>query len=312
MVSAMVLNQQLRFQGSAAIALVGMMSGAILNIFLDPIFIFALRLGVKGAAIATMISQLLSFFLLFFYGCTRKGNIPIKFSHFSPSGKRYLEMMRGGIPALFRQGLSSLAIIFINNFARPYGDAAIAAIAIVDRLCFFAYSLILGFGQGFQPVCGFNYGAKLYERLKKAFWFSTRICFIGLLLISLALAVFAPHIIALFRKDDLEVIAIGTLRLRLHCMGLPLMAIVIMYNMMTQTMGKTLEASITAFTRQGFFLVPALIILSSRLGLSGIHLATPIADIATFFVVIPLIIRVLRQLSFPETKQTRGEAVEKI
>ncbi|MCL1874611.1 MAG: MATE family efflux transporter, partial [Clostridiales bacterium] len=270
MVAAMVLNQQLRFQGSAAIAMVGMLSGAILNIFLDPLFIFVFRMGVKGAAIATMISQALSFFLLLFYGCTRKGNIPIRLSHFSPSVKRYVEMFRGGVPALLRQGLASVATIIINRFAGAYGDAAIAAISIVNRICMFAFSVVLGFGQGFQPVCGFNYGAKLYSRVKKAFWFCVRICFAGLLLLALVMAVFAPNIIALFRKDDLDVITIGARGLRLNCISLPLMAIVVMVNMMTQTMGKALEASIVAFSRQGLFLIPCLFIMGPLLGLWGI------------------------------------------
>jgi len=300
MVAATVLNQQLRFQGSAAIAMVGMLSGAILNIFLDPLFIFVFHMGVKGAAIATMFSQIVSFLLLFFYGSTRKGNIPVKFSHFSPSVKRYAEMFRGGIPALLRQGLSSAATIVINHFAGAYGDEAIAAISIVNRLCMFAFSVILGFGQGFQPVCGFNYGAKIYSRVKRAFLFCVRFCFIGLLIIALAMAVFAPHIIALFRKDDLEVITIGARGLRLNCISLPFMAIVVMCNMMTQTMGKALEASIIAVARQGLFLIPCIIILGPLIGLLGVQLATPVADMAGLCIVIPIAIRVLKQLSVPD------------
>jgi len=300
MVAATVLNQQLRFQGSAAIAMVGMLSGAILNIFLDPLCIFVFHMGVKGAAIATMFSQIVSFFLLLCYGCTRKGNIPIRFSHFSPSLKRYAEMFRGGIPALLRQGLSSAATIVINHFAGAYGDAAIAAISIVNRLCMFAFSVILGFGQGFQPVCGFNYGAKIYSRVKRAFLFCARFCFTGLLIIAIVMAVFAPHIIALFRKDDLEVIAIGARGLRLNCISLPFMAIVVMCNMMTQTMGKALEASIIAVARQGLFLIPSIFILSPLLGLLGIQLATSVADMIGLCIVIPIGARVLKQLSVPD------------
>jgi putative MATE family efflux protein len=300
MVAATVLNQQLRFQGSAAIAMVGMLSGAILNIFLDPLFIFVFHMGVKGAAIATMLSQIVSFFILLLYGCTRKGNIPIKFSHFSPSVKRFMEMFRGGIPALLRQGLSSAATIAINHFAGAYGDAAIAAISIVNRLCMFAFSVILGFGQGFQPVCGFNYGAKIYSRVKKAFLFCVRFCFIGLLIIAMAMAIFAPNIIALFRKDDLEVIAIGARGLRLNCISLPFMAIVVMCNMMTQTMGKALEASIIAIARQGLFLIPFIFILGPLMGLLGIQLATPVADMAGLLIVIPIMTKVLKQLSVPD------------
>ena len=297
MVSATVLNLQLRFQGSAAIAMVGMLTGAVLNIFLDPVFIFALGLGVRGAAIATLICQMCSFFILFFYACRRRENIPIKFSLFSPSLKIFIEMARGGVPALVRQGVHSIAFIIINHFARVYGDAAIAAISIVQRLGMFATSMMLGFGQGFQPVCGFNYGAKLYSRVKKAYWFCVRFCSIGLFVLALLMAVFAPQLIALFRKDDLEVMAIGIRWLRLLCITLPLSAFIIMSNMITQTMGKALEASIVALSRQGLFLIPSLFILSPLLGLLGIQLSTVLADIASLIIVIPLIMRILKSLS---------------
>jgi putative MATE family efflux protein len=299
-VSATVLNQQLRFQGSAAIAMFGMLSGAILNIFLDPLFIFVFKLGVKGAAAATLISQITSFCILFFYCSTRKGNIAIKFLYFSPSLQRYGEMFKGGVPALIRQSLMSIATIIINHFARPYGDAAIAAISISNRLSMFATSIVLGFGQGFQPVCGFNYGAKLYSRVRKAFWFCVKFCCGGLLIISIAMAVFAPQIIALFRKDDLEVIAIGAFGLRLHCVSLPFTAGIIMVNMMTQTMGKALEASIVALSRQGIFLIPSLFILSPLFGLNGIQFARPVSELASLVVVIPVMIKTLKSLSVPD------------
>ena len=300
MVAATVMNQQLRFQGSAAIAMTGMLSGAILNIFLDPLFIFVFRMGVRGAAVATMISQIVSFTILLFYGTTREGNISIKFRHFSPSVARYTEMFRGGIPALLRQGIMSVAVVIINHFARPYGDAAIAAISISNRISMFATSMVLGFGQGFQPVCGFNYGAKLFSRVKKAFWFCVRLCSSALLIIAIAMAIFAPHIIALFRKDDMEVIAIGALGLRLQCMSLPFAAGIIMVNMMTQTMGRALEASIVALSRQGLFLIPSLFILGPLMGLNGVQLARPVSELASLVVVIPILVRILKVLSVPD------------
>ena len=300
MVAATVLNQQLRFQGNAVFAMVGMLSGAVLNIALDPLFIFVFGLGVRGAAVATLISQMTSFFILFFYASRRKGNIPIKFRNFSPSIARYVEMFKGGVPALIRQSLMSIAGIIINHFARPYGDAAIAAITIANRISMFAFSAVLGFGQGFQPVCGFNYGAKLYSRVKKAFWFCVRLCSVSLLVLAVLLAVFAPQIIALFRKDDLEVIAIGTIGLRLQCISLPFVAGVVAVNMMTQTIGKALEASIVAFSRQGLFLIPSLVILSPLLGLTGIQLARPVSELSCLIVVIPVLIRTLKILSKPD------------
>ena len=308
MVAATVLNQQLRYQGSAAIAMVGMLSGAILNIFLDPLFIFVFDWGVKGAAAATLVCQMVSFFLLFFYGCTRKEIVPIKLKNFTFSPYQYAEMFRGGIPSLIRMGLMSIANIIINLFAKGYGDAAIAAISIVNRLCMFANSAILGFAQGFQPVCGFNYGAKLYSRVRKAFWFCVRFCSGGLILIAVLMAIYAVPIISLFRKDDPIVIAIGALGLRLNCISLPVTAVVMMVNMITQTMGKALEASIAATARQGLMLIPALFILRPLFGLLGIQLATPVADLASLIVVIPILIRVFRQISIPDGMKEGAEA----
>ncbi|MDR0450610.1 MAG: polysaccharide biosynthesis C-terminal domain-containing protein, partial [Treponema sp.] len=301
MAASMVLNQQLRFQGSAMYAMVGMVTGAVLNVFLDPLFIFVFKLGIMGASSATCISQTVSCVILFI-GCSRKENIRIQFRNFSPSLPMYGEMIKGGIPALFRQGLMSVSSIAINHFAGVYGDAVIAAISITNRVFMFATSAMLGFGQGFQPVCGFNYGAKLYGRVKKAFWFCVRLCTIGLLVISLILAYFSPQIVALFRKDDLDVIEIGAFCLRLHCISMPFNAWIIMCNMLTQTIGKALEASILAAARQGLFMIPALLIFTPLWGLLGIQLSRPAAEVATFFFAIPLAVNVLREMK--ETPET--------
>jgi putative MATE family efflux protein len=295
MAASMVLNQQLRFQGSAMYAMVGMTPGAILNVILDPLFIYGLGWGITGASSATCISQTVSCIILFI-GCSLKGNIRIRVKNFSPRLSLYGEMVRGGIPALFRQGLMSISSIVINHFAGAYGDAAIAAISITNRVFMFANSAIMGFGQGFQPVCGFNYGAKLYGRVKKAFWFCVRLCSAGLLVISIIVAYFSPQIVALFRKDDLQVIEIGTLCLRLHCLSMPFNAWIIMCNMLTQTMGKALEASILAAARQGLFMIPTLLIFTPLWGLLGIQLSRPAAEIMSFFFAIPLAIRVLREM----------------
>ena len=300
MVSAMIMNQMLRFQGSAMIAMVGMLTGAVLNIFLDPLFIFVLGMGVKGAAVATMLSQIVSFLILFLYGFTRKDITPIKFRHFSPSVSRYRDMVKGGLPPLLRQGLMSFATIITNHFAGAYGDAAIAAISIVNRICMFAFSAVLGFCQGFQPVCGFNYGAKLYSRVRKGFWFCIRVSVIALVALAIIFAVFAPNIISFFRKDDLEVIAIGALGLRLRCISFPSLGIIVMCTMITQSMGMALEGSITAASRNGLFLVPSLFILSPLLGLMGIQLSVPAADNTCLFIIVPILIKCLKKLSVPD------------
>lgn len=287
MASSLVLNNQLRFQGSAFFGMIGMGVGAVLNIALDPLFIFVLDMGVSGAALATILSQIVSFCLLL-RGCTRGGNIAISLKNFSPSWARYKEIARGGTPSLFRQGLGSVATICLNFAAGIYGDAAIAGMSIVTRVLQFANSAIIGLGQGFQPVCGFNYGAKLYGRVRKAFWFTVSLAFCVLLIGSIVGIAFAPQIIVIFRKEDLEVIKIGALSLRLQCIFLPLSAFVVGSNMMLQTIGKPVKASISAAARTGLFFVPAILILPQFFGLLGVQMSQAVADLCSFVLCVPL------------------------
>jgi Na+-driven multidrug efflux pump len=161
----------------------------------------------------------------------------------------------------------------------------------------FVTSIVLGFGQGFQPVCGFNFGAKLYDRVKKAFWFCTSFCCSALLVLSVIMAIFAPEIIKLFREEDIEVVIVGSYGLRVQCISLPFTAGIIMVNMMTQTMGRAFEASVIALARQGLFLIPSLFILGPLLGLNGIQLARPISELVSLAVVIPVLVRTLKVLS---------------
>ena len=305
MTASLTLNNQLRYQGSAVYGMIGMVAGAVLNVGLDPLFIFTFNMGTGGAALATMLSQFVGFCLLVF-GCSRKGNIRIKLNHFSPSVWRYKEIIRGGFPSLCRQGLNSVSTIFLNQMAGGFGDAAIAAISIVQRLIMFASSAILGFGHGFQPVCGFNYGAKKYDRAKQAFWFCVKLT-TGILLVLAVLGfIFAPQLIALFRADDKNVISIGSLSLRMNCVLLPLLGWTTMQNMIMQNLGKVGKASLLATARQGLFLLPALFILTPSFGLFGIQLSQPVADFATLFLSIPLGISVLRELDRKQQEEIPG------
>jgi putative MATE family efflux protein len=294
MAASQVLNNQLRFQGSPLYAMAGMISGAILNLVLDPLFIFVFKLGVLGASLATAISQLVGCLILL-AGCTRRGNIAIRLKNFSPSVSNYLEILRGGVPSLLRQGLQSAATVFINRLAGAYGDVAIAAISIVNRVAMMVGASVMGLGQGFQPVCGFNDGAKLYGRVKRAFWFVAKFVTLGMSLLALVMALWAPRIIALFRRDDAELIALGARYLRFHCVVMPLMGWIILGNMTTQTMGKARIASLLALARQGLFLLPLLLILAPRLGLLGIQVSIPGADLCSFLFSIPFIVRILKK-----------------
>ena len=277
MTSSLVLNNQLRYQGSAAYAMVGIASGAVLNIGLDPLLIFTFGLGVAGAAWATIISQFVSFCLLL-AGCAKGGNLHIHISRVQLKLPYYVQIVRGGLPSLARQGLASVATICLNRAAGPYGDAAIAAMGVVQRIMMFGGSAMIGFGQGFQPVCGFNYGAKLYHRVKQGFWFCVKTSFGFLLAVSALGFAFAPQLIALFR-DDSEVIEIGAMALRFQCVTLCLSSWIVMSNMMLQTIGKTAGATFVAMSRQGIFFIPLVYILSRSLGLLGVEMTQSAADI---------------------------------
>ncbi len=295
MAASFVLNTILRFQGSAFFAMLGIGAGGVLNIILDPIFIFVLDLGTAGAALATIISQFIGFCILNI-GCRIGGNIRIRFKDFTPKWEIYREILRGGLPSFYRQTLASTSMIFLNQYAGPYGDAAIAAMAIVTRTFQFAISALLGFGQGFQPVCGFNYGAKRYDRVWEAFWFCVKTAATVMALVAALGFVFSEQIITLFRRDDLEVIAIGAAALRYQCIVFPLSAWIIMTNMMLQTIGKGTLASILAVSRQGLFFMPMILFLPRLFGITGIQICQPISDVFSFLLAIPLGIITLREM----------------
>lgn len=303
MTSSLVLNNQLRYQGSAAYAMVGIVTGAVINIILDPVFIFGLDMGVAGAALATVISQFCSFLLLWFQS-KRGGNIRIALKNCRWNSRYIIEICRGGFPSLCRQGLGSVASILLNHGAGSYGDAAIAGMSIFTRVAMFANSALIGFGQGFQPVCGFNYGARLYNRVREGFWFCVKYAFIFLVCVAVLGFAFAPQIIGLFRKDP-EVIEVGAMALRLQCIVFPLNAWIIMANMMLQSIGKALKASIVAAARQGLFFIPLILTLPRIFGLFGVEVSQTVADILSFGLAVPLCISVLNEMKEQEKHTSR-------
>lgn len=311
MMSSLVLNNQLRFQGSASYAMVGIVTGGLLNIVLDPLFIFTCGMGVAGAALATIISQIVSFVILFLMS-RRGGNIRIEFRNFKPTWELYKEIFRGGVPSLCRQGLASIAQVCLNHsagaFGGAYSDAAIAAMSIVGRISMFANSALIGFGQGFQPVCGMNYGAKKFGRVRQAFAFCVKYAAVFLVIVSAAGIIFAEPLVTCFRREDAEVIRIGTLALRLQCIVFPLNAWVVMSNMMLQSIGKAARASLIAASRQGIFFIPLIWILPQVFGLLGVQMCQTWSDILTFGVSVPMCVGVLREMKRAESRQTVEEA----
>ncbi len=295
MTASFVLNNQLRYQGSAFYSMIGLATGAVTNLFLTPLFIFVFDLGVAGAALGTIISQLISFCLLLL-GTRFSGNIRIKFKCFTPNRFYLREIVAGGTPSLCRQGLASVATTSLNVAANPFGDEVIAAMSIVSKVMMFANSAVIGFGQGFQPVCGFNYGAGNYKRVKKAYWFCVKSGFIFLVIASIICIINGEWALSQFAKGEAEVIAIGTKAFRFQCYTMPLNALIVLSNMLAQTIRKPFRASILAASRQGLIFIPAVIIGSHVAGLTGIMLAQPISDAISFILAIIIISDILRKM----------------
>ena len=295
MTGQLTLNGQLRFQGYAGKAMMGVVAGAVMNIGLDPILIFGLGMGVKGAAWATVIGQLSSFALLL--TLTQRGpNLAIHLRNFHP-GRHYIsEIAAGGTPSLMRQSLGSIATIMLNVAAAAYGDAAIAAMGIVNRIAMFIMSTVIGIGQGYQPLCGFCYGAKLYNRVKEGFRFCVKVGTIFLLVCTAVGCTFSETIIRLFR-DDPRVIAIGVDALRWQLATMPIGALSMFSNMMMQTCGMTLRANVLAASRRGIFFIPLIIILPHYLGITGVEACQAVADVCTFILTMPILRYTLRQLN---------------
>lgn len=302
MTASLVLNNQMRFQGNALYAMVGIVSGALLNLFLEPFFIFVLGWGITGAATGTVISQIFGFCLLL-YMDHKGNNISIHYKYFAPSLQAFGEIVRGGLPSLARQGLACVSTIFLNKAAGAYGDAAIAGMSIVTRLFLFINSFVVGFGQGFQPVCGFNYGAGLYRRVISGFWFCVKSGFFFLLAMTLLGYLFAPEIIAAFRKGDPEVTSVGVAALRWQLLTLPFSSWIILSNMMLQTLRKPVRATVMAASRQGLFFIPAILLLSYYLGLKGVEMSQMVSDICATLIAIPLTGSVLKELKRGKIKK---------
>ncbi len=301
MATSFVLNNQLRFQGNAFYAMIGLMTGGLLNIALDPLLIFAFKMGIAGAAWATILSQLISFCLLYL-AILKSDSIKLKLRYFTPNAYYLKNICIGGVPSLCRQGLNSVATVCLNFACRGYGDAAIAAMSVVGRIMMFSTSILLGFGQGFQPVCGFNYGAGKYTRVRKAtiFCMTSGFCFLFVMAILASIA--SPHLIALFR-DDPAVIEIGAVALRYQCFVYPLNAVIIIGNMLFQTTGMMFRASFMAVARQGLFFIPVVLILPLMLELQGIMMAQPVADVLAFLFAVPMILSFLKVLKKDKSEE---------
>ena len=295
MASSCVLNNVLRYEGRAALAMIGLVTGGLLNILGDYMLVNRLGMGVRGAGLATAISQTISFCILLSIFVLGKTDSKLSLKRVSKDRNDVILICKTGFPSLVRQGLSSISTMVLNGQAGMYGDAAVAAMSIVNRVCFFAFSVGLGIGQGFQPVSAFNYGAKKYGRVQKGFFVTLTIgeAFLGTFAILGFLN--AETLVGLFR-DDPAVIAIGTVALSAQMISLFFQPLAVCANMMFQSIGKNGIATILSMLRSGVCLIPTLLILSAALGLTGIEIAQPVSDVLTFMISVPFVVRFLRTL----------------
>ena len=297
MTVSFVFNNHLRAQGNAALSMVGITTGGVLNVILDPILIFGFDMGISGAAIATIFSQFISFLILLTL-VIRSGNVLKPHPRFfTMKGWVYKEILSAGMPTLGRQGLASVASVLLNVASSGFGDAAVAAMSIVTRI---------GFGQGFQPVCGFNFGAKRYGRVLEAYYFCLKVAFVFLTVMAVVMFAVSDPIMRMFRREDAEVIRIGALALKLQCVLLPVQSFTIIGNMLTQSIGYSFRATLTAIGKQGLFFIPAILVLPGIFGVLGLQLAQPVADLLTFILTQVIVVMVVKELKGMDRKGTDG------
>ena len=307
-----IMNNYFRAEGKAFYGMVGITAGGVLNIVLDPIFIFTFGLGTAGAAIATALSQFISFIILLILFLKGKSNLRLSMKYVSFKSVYYRNILVTGLPTLARQGLASLASIALNVMAAAYGDAAVAAMSIANRITFFLFSFMLGLGQGFQPVAAFNYGAKRYDRVHDATKFTSAISTLLMIVVAIICFIFARPLIMLFRRDDLDVISIGVVTLRAQSLALILTGITTVTNMALQSTGQAGRATLLAMCRQGFFFIPLVLILPHFIGLLGVQLAQSIADVLTFLVSLYFYITYLKELNAKRNAQVAEDLTAKV
>jgi putative MATE family efflux protein len=296
MTASFVLNNILRAEGRARFAMIGIAAGGILNCGLDPLFIFGFGMGIAGAAIATAISQLVSFLLLLAASLRGKTATKLGIRRLPSGAVTYLTILKLGLPSLCRQGLASVSTIALNVSAAIYGDAAVAAMSIVGKIFMFIFSITLGIGQGYQPVLGYNYGAGRRARVREAFFFTWKACTAVMIACAVAGFAAARRLIELFIASDPAVVEIGAKALRAQCLALPLLPLGVMCNMTFQAIGKSWTATLLSAARQGIFFLPLIIALPKLLGLAGVQYTQPLSDVCTFLCCIPFAVSFFRSL----------------
>ncbi len=307
MCASFVLNNVIRAEGQAVIAMVGLTAGGVLNIILDPVFIFTFDMGVAGAALATSLSQCVGFVLLIIYYISGRSIVKLSVKSISCKISDYALIIKTGLPTLFRQGLGSLATTLLNVQVKVYGDAAIAAVGIANKIYMLLRSFVLGIGHGFQPVAGYNFGAGKKERVKKAFWVATAVGTIVSVMSSVLLLFYSEQIIGFFHPETVETVRIGCRMLIFIGLAIPTLGYSTYVNQLYQSLGYVKGATILASCRQGIMFVPLILLLPTVIDLDGILLTQPLADLLTFVVSVPFNVYFLKKVLGTEIKS--GQSV---
>ncbi len=302
MCASLVLGNLLRSQGKTVLSMVGLGVGGLVHIGLDPVFIFGMRMGIAGASLAALVSQILSAALLLWWFLRGKSLVSVSPGRIPRRFPAYWDILKTGFPSFCRHGLAGIATAALNNGAAVYGDEAVAGISLAGRLFMFVLSIMIGFGQGFQPAAGYNYGAGSYSRVKQAMRFCMITGTVLMTVLGAAGFAFAPRIISLFRGDDPKVVEIGAFVLRAQCLTLPLQPLATIAAMAFQALGRTFRAVLLSSARQGVFFLPLIFLLPIWLGLLGVEIAQASADILTALLCVPMLRRFFRELEQNEKK----------
>lgn len=302
MATNFVMNQCLRSEGSATLSMVGMGFGGILNCFLDPIFIFYFDMGVAGASLATAISKVVSFVILIFPYLTRRSLLHLSIRNFYPSRDIITKVVSVGSSSMFRSGLAVVSAIMLNSIAGSISDSVLAAVGVCNKVMMFPFGIILGFAQGFQPVAGFNWGAKRYDRVQESYRFSSKVAFLGGVVMAVILTLFADTFIVLFAGSDEQMRHIGAICMISQAVALPLHGWVAIVNMYCAGLGNAKGALALSTARQGTCFLPILYPLAWAFGAYGIACVQAIADVLSLFLALPIIRGMKKKISAAQTE----------
>lgn len=296
-----VLNNIMRYEGLARLAMIGLATGGLLNIALDPLFIFTFDMGISGAGLATALSQYISMGILLSFFIFKKLQCRISFKYLKPNGRMIWNIVSTGVPSFARQGLNSVSTMLLNVAAASYGDSCVAAMSIVAKCTMLIFSVGVGIGQGFQPVSSFNFGAKNYDRVRKGLLFTWRFDTIVVSALAAIMFAFAPQVVTMFRNEA-EIVEIGTIALRYLCVALMFMPTIMIANMVFQSVGKTGRAFFLACAQNGLFFIPLILVLPKFFGVTGIEIAQPVSNVVSAVVAVPFMLVFLKQLKNMQSK----------